>query len=268
MTIDIKGFQKEVSCTIAGKAPSLVERPFQIWRTELCLCRGGSHNPAWLFPSHYLSLFRCSWPWHRMKRTLVTCSQGRWHISTLSLYTYVFENPLCHDQVFPELQQITVAMQPNSSRIWKVNQWSLDQGSCDQKIVMIKMFVMSYCCPCYAVNCPGVFCIFVLTCSDSDSENISWNNNRRGQAWSGAKHEGWYLIFLSKLIMALFFSFGCYQQWTVLNIIKSTRSGCEREGNKAHCLLANTKRKRRPVAQSQPDHIWKWRNAGTTHIVF
>ena len=48
----------------------------------------------------------------------------------------------------------------------------------------------------------------LLTCSGSDSENISWNNNWRGQAWSRAKHEGWYLIFLSKLIMA--FSFGCY----------------------------------------------------------
>ena len=30
LTIDIKGFQKEVACTIAGKAPSPVERPFQI----------------------------------------------------------------------------------------------------------------------------------------------------------------------------------------------------------------------------------------------
>ena len=169
------------------------------------------------------------------------------------------------EQVFPELQQITVAMQPNSSRIWKVDQWSSDQGSCDQKIVMIKMFVMSWAVAAHA-GCQlswCFFCIFVLTCSGSDSENISWHNNWRGQAWSGAKHEGWYLIFLGKLVMALFIWL-----WTMLNNNKSTRSGCEREGNKAHRLLANTKRKRRPVAQSQPDHIWKWCDAGKTHFVF
>ena len=188
------------------------------------------------------------------------------YISSLSFIpmSLKIRSAMTIDQVFPELQQITVAMQPNSSRIWKVDQWSSDQGSCDQKIVMIKMFVLSWCCP-YWLSTVLVFffCIFVLTCSGSDSENISWNNNRRGQAWSGAKHEGCYLIFLGKLVMALFIWL-----WTMLNNNKSTTPGCEREGNKAHRLLANTKRKRRPVAQSQPDHIWKWRDAGTTHIVF
>ena len=264
MTIGIKGFQKEVACTIAGKAPGLVERPLQIWRTEFCLCRGGSHKPCLAFSfSLYFTL--------QVLLALASDEENAndllpgevAYISSLSLYTYVFENPLCHDH-WPGVPRAAADNSRNATKLLAhLEGWSmiiksrqLWSENCDDQDVCLELLLpmMS--------TVLVLFCIFVLTCSGSDSENISWHNNWRGQAWSGAKHEGWYLIFLGKLVMALFIWL-----WTMLNNNKSTRSGCEREGNKAHRLLANTKRKRRPVAQSQPDNIWKWRDAGTTHIV-